>query len=39
LRSDYFAQLSDFDEIVTDGGISKEYTEFIRSLGIVLRIA
>lgn len=39
IRSDYFAALSDFDEIVTDSGISKEYSERIERLGIVLRIA
>jgi DeoR family transcriptional regulator, deoxyribose operon repressor len=39
IRSDYFAELSDFDEIVTDEGISKEYVDIIRNLGIVLRIA
>ncbi len=39
IRSDYFAELSNFDEIVTDAGISKEYAEFIKNLGIALRIA
>ena len=39
IRSDYFAELSDFDEIVTDAGISTEYAEIIRNLGIVLHIA
>jgi len=39
IRSDYFAELSDFDEIVTDAGIPREYEEYIRNLGIVLRIA
>lgn len=39
IRSDYFAELSEFDEIVTDAGIPREYAQFIRSLGIVLRIA
>ncbi len=39
IRSDYFAQLSDFDEVVTDAGIPTEYSEFIKNLGIVLRIA
>jgi len=39
IRSDYFAELSDFDEIVTDPGIPKEYADFIDNLGIVLRIA
>ena len=39
IRSDYFAELSDFDEIVTDAGIPTEYAEIIRNLGIVLHIA
>jgi DeoR family deoxyribose operon repressor len=39
IRSDYFAELSDFDEIVTDSAIPAEYTEIITSLGITLRIA
>jgi DeoR family deoxyribose operon repressor len=39
IRSDYFAELSDFDEIITDDGISSEYTGIIRDLGITLRIA
>ncbi len=39
IRSDYFAELQDFDEIVTDSGIPKEYVETIRNLGIVLQIA
>jgi len=39
IRSDYFARLSDFDEIVTDAGIPSEYSELIKDLGIVLRIA
>ena len=39
IRSDYFAELSEFDEIVTDAGISAEYTEIIKGLGITLRIA
>ena len=39
IRTDYFAELSDFDEIVTDAGISTEYSEFIKNLGIALRIA
>lgn len=39
IRSDYFADLSDFDEIVTDAAISTEYAEIIRNLGIVLHIA
>jgi DeoR family transcriptional regulator, deoxyribose operon repressor len=39
IRSDYFAELSDFDEIVTDPGIPEEYAQFIKDLGVVLRIA
>ncbi len=39
IRSDYFAELSDFDEVVTDSGISAEYAETIKGLGITLRIA
>ncbi len=39
IRSDYFAELHDFDEIVTDSGISTEYAEIIRKMGIDLRIA
>jgi DeoR family transcriptional regulator, deoxyribose operon repressor len=39
IRSGYFAELSDFDEIITDAGISAEYGETIRGLGITLRIA
>jgi DeoR family transcriptional regulator, deoxyribose operon repressor len=39
IRSDYFAELSDFDEIITDDGISPEQTAVIRDLGITLRIA
>ena len=39
IRSDYFAELSDFDEIITDAGIPREYSEIITSLGITLRIA
>ena len=39
IRSDYFAELKDFDEIVTDNGISQEYMESIEGLGIPLRIA
>ncbi|HTP58591.1 MAG TPA: DeoR/GlpR family DNA-binding transcription regulator [Spirochaetia bacterium] len=39
IRSDYFAELSDFDEIVTDTEVPGEYADFIRNLGITLRIA
>ena len=39
VRSDHFADLSDFDEIVTDGGIAGEYRRIIEDTGIVLRVA
>jgi DeoR family deoxyribose operon repressor len=39
IRSDYFANLADFDEIVTDSGITNEYIDIIKSLDIPLRIA
>ena len=39
VRADYFADLSDFDEIVTDTGIPEEYAQTIQGLGITLRIA
>jgi DeoR family transcriptional regulator, deoxyribose operon repressor len=39
IRSDYFADLNEFDEIITDSGIPDEYREIILSLGITLRIA
>ena len=39
IRSDFFAELSDFNEIITDSDISEEYLEIIKSLGITLRIA
>lgn len=39
MRSDYFAELSEFDVIITDAGIPREYSEIITSLGITLRIA
>lgn len=39
IRSDYFANLSDFDEVITDSGISEEYVEFLKAQGITLRIA
>jgi DeoR family deoxyribose operon repressor len=38
IRSDYFAELSDFDEIVTDSQIPQEYMDIIKDLGITLRI-
>ncbi|MFA5852850.1 MAG: DeoR/GlpR family DNA-binding transcription regulator [Spirochaetales bacterium] len=39
VRSDYFAELADFDEIITDEGIPEEYAEIIKKLGVKLRIA
>ena len=39
IRSDYFADLDEFDEIITDKGIPDEYRKIIQSLGIILRIA
>ena len=39
IRSDYFADLSEFDEVITDSGISEEYVEFLKAQGITLRIA
>lgn len=39
VRSDHFAELSDFDEVITDAGIPEEYVEILRSKGIALRIA
>jgi DeoR family transcriptional regulator, deoxyribose operon repressor len=39
IRSNYFAELSEFDEIITDSGITAEYAEVIKGLGIALRIA
>jgi DeoR family transcriptional regulator, deoxyribose operon repressor len=39
VRSDHFTDLSVFDEVVTDSGISTEYSEIIKGLGITLRIA
>lgn len=35
----WFAALKDFDAIVTDSGVSLEYVEIARSLGIALHIA
>ena len=35
----HFADMADFDEIITDSGISADYREIINSLGIKLRIA
>lgn len=39
IRSAYFAELTDFDEVVTDSGISQEYIDILKDLHIVLRIA
>ena len=39
VRSDYFAELSDFDEIITDSDLSDEHAEIIKGMGKVLRIA
>ncbi|NQT60177.1 MAG: DeoR/GlpR transcriptional regulator [Bacteroidetes bacterium] len=39
IRSDYFADLNEFDEIITDKGIPEEYKEIIKSLGITLKIS
>ena len=39
IRSDYFAELSDFDEIITDSDLSDEYAEIIKGMGKILRIA
>ena len=39
IRSDYFADLEEFDEIITDDGLSGEYREILKNLGITLRIA
>jgi len=39
VRSARFAELRDFDEIITDGEIPPETAEMIEALGIVLRIA
>lgn len=39
IRSVYFAELSDFDEVVTDSGIPEEYVQILASKGINLRIA
>jgi DeoR family deoxyribose operon repressor len=34
----WFANLSDFDAIITDAGISLEYVEIVRELGITLHV-
>jgi DeoR family deoxyribose operon repressor len=38
VQTNYFAAFEDFDIIITDTGISKEYTDIIRSQGIDLQI-
>lgn len=38
VRPAWFADLRDFDAIVTDSGISLEYVEILRNLGIALHI-
>lgn len=38
VKTAYFAQLNEVDEIVTDSGISEEWQEIIRAMGIVLHI-
>ena len=39
IRSAYFAELNDFDMIITDPGIPKEYRDIIEALGIQLVLA
>ena len=39
IRSDYFADLEEFDEIISDEGLSEEYRKIIRGMGISLRLA
>jgi len=39
ISSVYFAELNDFDEIITDSGIPDKYQEIIKNLGIKLTIA
>ncbi|MBN1241995.1 MAG: DeoR/GlpR transcriptional regulator [Spirochaetales bacterium] len=39
VRSDHFAELAAFDEVVTDSGLDDEYRRVIEDLGLVLRIA
>jgi hypothetical protein len=38
VRPAWFAELRDFDAVVTDPGISLEYVEIFRSLGIALHV-
>lgn len=38
VRPSYFAQLSDFDIIITDSGISQDWIDFIKSLDITLYV-
>jgi len=39
VRSDHFAELAAFDEVVTDSGISEEYVSIIGELGLKLHVA
>lgn len=38
VKSAWFAELNDFDMIITDSGISKEWTEYISDLNIPLHV-
>jgi DeoR family transcriptional regulator, deoxyribose operon repressor len=38
VRPSWFADLADFDAIITDSGISLDYVEIIRKLGIALHV-
>jgi DeoR family deoxyribose operon repressor len=39
IRSDYFADLEDFDAVVTDGALEESYREELEQLGIQLYLA
>lgn len=39
VRSDYFADLSEFDEVIVDSGIPKEYVDIFESIGLTVLIA
>ncbi|TVQ39716.1 MAG: DeoR/GlpR transcriptional regulator [Spirochaetaceae bacterium] len=39
IRSDYFAELGDFDAVVTDGAVSQEYVTQMEELGIQVHLA
>lgn len=39
VRSDYFAELADFDEVITDAGISSDYLASFEKAGLRVRIA